>query len=204
MIQILLLCAYIEHLTIFWTYSFFWAIENNKELIQTNGSLYVAQYALKIQFFILPLLGYIFYHFYSQIGYEQIISTPKFDSTELFQWLFMFFWEDIIFYHVHRILHYKPFYTFHKLHHSWITPVPWEALYSSIPENIFANFFPVLTAPIIVKLNIYYLFVWVAISTFTSLIAHSNFNTAHNLHHKHFNVNYGATQLFDYIYGTAM
>lgn len=175
-----------------------------KKLIQYDEALYVTQYALKIQTLILPPLGCIFYYFYSQLDHTEILSSPKFNLKELFQWVFMFLWQDILFYHIHRLLHYPCFYHFHKLHHSWKTPVPWEALYSSIPENIILNFFPVLSAPILVNLNIYYLLVWIEIATIASLVSHSNFKTAHTLHHKHFNVNYGATKLFDYIYNTGM
>lgn len=204
MIQPLLLFAYIEHLLIFWGYNFIWFTENNKVQLQYTNYPCMIKYVLKIQLIILPLFSCIFYHFYNKLDHSQILSTPNFDVRELFQWLFMFLWEDIVFYHVHRILHYPRFYHLHKLHHSWEKPVPWVALYSSIPENIFSNFFPVLSAPIMVNLNIYYFLVWVAISTFSSLISHSNFKNAHTLHHRHFNVNYGATKLFDYIYGTAM
>jgi len=78
----------------------------------------------------------------------------------------------------------------------------WEALYSSIPENISINFFPVLSAPLIVGLNIYYLYTWVALATITSVISHSNFDMSHTAHHKYFNVNFGTTRFFDIMYGT--
>mgnify|MGYP006076505665 CR=1 FL=1 len=203
MIAILLICAYIEHLIIFWYYSLIWSIKNQIVLYNCKHSpLTVATYAIKIQLTVLPPLGCIFYYFYSQLGTDVIYALPQFNKGELYQWMFMLLWEEIIFYHVHRILHHPKLYHIHKLHHTWTRPVPWEALYSSIPENIIINFFPVLSAPYIVSLNIYYLYIWVALATITSVISHSNFNMSHTAHHKYFNVNFGTTRFFDIIYGT--
>jgi len=178
-------------------------MNNSKRLLDNKkGIIEVAKYSFNIQLFLLPLLGYIFYYFYNQLDHTHIFAYPNFDFYELKQWVIMFICEDVIFYHVHRILHHPKLYYLHKLHHTWKHPIPWETLYSSIPENILINFFPVLTAPLIVQLNIYYLFVWVAIATLIGVITHSNYSMPHTIHHTHFTVNYGATRFFDILYGT--
>ena len=200
-----LLLMYIEHLVIFWSYSFVWLIAFRKRIfINAKDAKNVALHSMRIQLYVLPICGCVFYYLYNKLDHQQIIFTkPKFNLFELSQWICMVLWEDFIFYHVHRLLHLPTFYNLHKLHHSWIEPVPWEAMYASVPENILANFFPMFIAPLIVGLNIYYLMVWVALSTFASLISHSNIiGDHHTLHHKHFNVNYGVLGIFDKIYGT--
>jgi sterol desaturase/sphingolipid hydroxylase (fatty acid hydroxylase superfamily) len=199
LLSLLLFIGYIEHMVIFWYYSLIWSIKNRQRL--TKEAILVALYALKIQLFVLPPLGLLFSYYYTD---ESVMLPPEFSFHELGQWVAMFLWEDFVFYHIHRLLHHPQFYHLHKLHHSWKQPVPWDALYSSVHENVMVNFFPVLSAPLIVELNIYYLLVWIAIATLSSVIAHSNFNNPHTLHHKYFNVNYGATRLFDVIYGTDM
>ena len=200
MLKYLTISLYIEHLIIFWYYSLIWSIKNIRNFDIFKGAEAV-QFAIFIQIIIMPITGYIFYLNYDQLDKDYILSFPEFSFYELKQWLFMFFWEDFLFYHIHRLFHTQFFYPMHKLHHTWIRPVPWSSLYASIPENLFSNIFPVLSAPIIVGLKIHYVFVWVAIATLASLSAHTP-KTSHSQHHKYFNVNFGVTPFFDILYGT--
>lgn len=197
--KLFLLLLYFEHLFIFWTYSYIWNIFNKNTYTKKDGYI-VAKYSLSIQLYILPLLGIPFYIFYKDI--DNITNTPTFSLYEFVQICMLLLWEDSIFYIIHRLLHTRKLYTFHKLHHSWKQPIPWGALYSSIPENILLNFFPVISGPIVVGLNMYYTFLWVGLATLTSLIAHSRFGGSHDIHHQQFNVNYGNTKFIDKIFGT--
>ena len=200
MIPYLLFGVYLTHLTCFWYFSLIWNIKN-KTPYDKRAAKNVAKYVLEIQLTIMPLCGYIFHHFYDQLDHDYILSPPEFSLFELFQWLFMIFWEDALFYHLHRLFHLKYFYDLHKLHHSWTSPIPWEALYASRTENVLINFLPVLTAPLIVNLKIVYLFLWIAFATTASMFGHTS-SSPHYLHHQYFNVNYGVSVIFDKIYGT--
>lgn len=190
---------YIEHMIIYWGYSFVWNIFN-KNIYNKKDAYLVAKYSLNIQLFVLLPLGILFYTFYN--NRKNIIEIPTGSLYECFQIILLFLWEDFIFYVFHRILHTKRMYKYHKLHHRWTQPVPWGTLYASITENICLNFFPVLSGPVIVGLNIYYMFAWVGLATLSSLIAHSRIGGSHDIHHQKFNVNYGNTKFIDKIFGT--
>jgi len=201
MIDNVLIFLYFSHLTIFWLYGLIWTLATDTKFHQESQQ--VAKYALKIQICILPWCGLLFKHFYDPEYNEYILQLPDFSLFEVFQFITMILYQDFMFYHIHRLFHLPQFYKFHKLHHTWSCPVPWESLYSSIPENILSNFLPVFSAPIIVRLKLFYLPLWVFLSTFSSLLAHSNYDFFHHtLHHRLHNVNYGTAGLFDIIYRT--
>lgn len=193
---------FLEHVLIFWSYSILWYIYTNPKQI-LNNEFKVAIYSLKIQFFVLPITGLVFYYIYSNFDQSYLLDTPEFSLYELKQWGYMFIWIEILFYHTHRLLHHPKLYFIHKLHHTYKKTFPWVSLYSSITENILLNFLPVITAPLVVQLNIYYIFIWVAITTLSSVISHGDgLYNLHSLHHKYFNVNYGPSPILDILYGT--
>ena len=198
----ILFIIYLEHLIIFWSYSLLWFMKTTSPI--HKNYIKVAKYSLKIQFTIIPLFGIIFNYLYIQFDNNYLTSLPDLSIYELYQWIFMVAWVDFLFYHFHRLLHIPKFYHLHKLHHESITPLPWDALYSSILENILINFLPVFTAPLIVSLKLYYLIIWVAIATLSALVSHSCNLTHHThiIHHKYFNVNYGVFPIYDFMYGT--
>lgn len=198
-IETILFSIYIFNLLFFWYYSIIWYVLYPK-IFDFGKSVVVAKYTLYIQTTILPYVSYIFYIFYRKYD---IMKYPDYTLYELFQWCFMFLWTDFLFYHIHILFHNSSFYKVHSLHHIWKYPVPWEALYSSYIENIFLNFLPVFSAPLIIKLNIYYLSIWFSLATFSSLYSHSfDSSSLHLIHHKYGKYNYGITTLFDKIYGT--
>jgi sterol desaturase/sphingolipid hydroxylase (fatty acid hydroxylase superfamily) len=198
-IETILFSTYISHLSLFWYYSTMWYFLS-KKIYDIDRSIDVAKYTLYIQTTILPYMSYIFYIFYRKYD---IMNYPEYTLYELYQWCFMFFWTDFMTYHIHILLHHPYCYKIHKLHHSWKYPVPWGSLYSSYTENIILNFFPVFTAPLIIELNIYYVYIWFMLATFTALYSHSfDSSSDHLIHHKYGRYNYGITTFFDRLYNT--
>lgn len=202
MLKFLLLITYAEHMLIYWYYSYLYLIIN-KRFIHEKKAKQAAIHSLQTQLTILPIMGYIFYLVYSTFDKLYILGPPVFSMHEVYQWILMFCWEEMLFYHFHKLLHTPRLYHFHKKHHEWISPIPWVALYASPVENVLVNFLPVLSAPLIVGLNVYHLYIWIAVATLSSVMSHTVwFRTPHNLHHKYFYGNYGALYLLDRIRGT--
>lgn len=202
MIPYLIAGSYVLHLVCYWTYSLIWDMRNTMPYDKI-ASKKVIKHVLLIQTTVLPTVGCCFSYLYAKIDNDYLLTPPKFSMFELYQWTFLFLWIDLLFYHSHRLLHFPFFYKYHKLHHTWIKPIPWEALYSSPFENVVSNFIPVLSGALIIKLNIYYLYILVIISTLSSVSEHTP-SSFHSKHHKYSTVNYGVTRLFDIIYNTCM
>jgi len=203
MINEILSLTYVGYLTIYWYYSLIWFIKFGK-----NDLLYqykkVAIHSLKVQASVLPVLGFLFSRLYpSIVNIEYALSGPEFNLHELNQLFLMLIWEDVSFWCIHKILHLPKFYRWHKLHHKLIHPVPWGAIYATYTENIMLNFFPVFVAPLLVKLKLCYIPVWIIISVISSLVSHSGI-TEHDVHHKTFVYNYGPIGVIDRIVGTHM
>lgn len=202
MLTLLLSLAYFSHLLLFWSYTCIWLLLTDRNF-DRNEVLKVIKYVGKVQVYLMIPLGCMFHYVYSQLdNQEYLLNYPLFTLYELQQWFSMMLYEDFMFYHIHRLLHWKKLYFIHKLHHTWTKPIPCESIYASYTENVLVNFLPILLSALIVRLNMYYFYVWVLLTTFITLVSHSGGNTQHDLHHKYFNVNYGVSPLFDIIYGT--
>jgi sterol desaturase/sphingolipid hydroxylase (fatty acid hydroxylase superfamily) len=128
---------------------------------------------------------------------------------------------ELMNYHVHRLLHTKWFYKFHKCHHAYIDSVPLAGIYGSLVETIINN---PLALMIIYKLFGFTHIETTGFSIFIALNAiksHSDIknildpNTAwnrfvlilfddsyHTVHHTKLNHNYGYSYIFDGLYGT--
>lgn len=186
--------SYIIHLLTYWGYSLWWYFLTTHKF-DHKKSIQVAKYVFITQLTLLPALSSIYIILYR-------FSLPKTMSiTELLKFPIMSIWEDILFYHIHRLFHKPKYYKHHRLHHSWQNPVPWSALYASPEENILVNFVPVLSAPLVVSLSVYYIPLWVFMVTFSSVCAH-NGQGKHERHHKTYKNNYGTSGLCDWLYGT--
>jgi sterol desaturase/sphingolipid hydroxylase (fatty acid hydroxylase superfamily) len=193
--------SYIIHLITYWGYSLIWYYLNDINY-DKQKAINVAKYVLKIQLSVIPLIGVFYTYFYNSIMDIEYVTQPlSFSAYDVFKFGMMSVWEDILFFHIHRKFHSVELYKYHKLHHSWKQPVPWGTLYASITENILANFLPILTAPMIMHVNIVYLQLWIFVTTFSSVYAH-NGKGKHNRHHQTFKNNYGTLGLCDKIYGT--
>ena len=127
----------------------------------------------------------------------------------------VFFWSTAHFYFNHRLLHWPPLYrAAHELHHRNVNIGPWTGISMHPLEHViyfslFALWWVVPVHPLVVTLTGLYQGVSPAVS-------HSGFDFVeargrrlsagdwfHQLHHQHFNVNYGNTPTpFDKVFGS--
>lgn len=125
------------------------------------------------------------------------------------------FWSSGHFYFIHRLLHWPPLYrTAHELHHRNVNVGPWTGISMHPLEHlmyfsVFALWWVVPVHPLVVTLTGLYQGV-------SPSVSHSGFDFIaagkkrfgagdwyHQLHHQHFNVNYGNTPTpFDKVFGS--
>ena len=116
-------------------------------------------------------------------------------------WLF----QDVHFYAVHRLIHWKPLYRFHRLHHRNVTIGPWSGI-SMHPVEHLLYFSSLLLHLVVVSHPIHVLFHGFYLAVGAS-VGHSGYhdivvrgrsvfriaNMFHQLHHRYYHCNYGQT-----------
>ncbi|CAO1394518.1 unnamed protein product [Diamesa tonsa] len=120
-------------------------------------------------------------------------------------WLFEF-----AFYISHRMLHSSFMYKhIHKTHHEWKAPMAIVSIYCHPVEHLMSNMFPALIGPFIVNAHVSTTWIWIGITTVTTLVDHSGFHIpflhsseAHDWHHLKFNESFGANGFMDSIHDT--
>jgi sterol desaturase/sphingolipid hydroxylase (fatty acid hydroxylase superfamily) len=143
--------------------------------------------------------------------YRVEASLPSLTET-LASLLGCFLLREIIFYHVHRLLHHPLFYTrFHKQHHRFTTPIALASQYSHPVEHVLANIIPIAAPARLFGLHIITFWVFMTCGIAQATIAHCGYETSslfgwkpgvHDAHHELFSVNYGLFGLLDMVYGT--
>lgn len=109
---------------------------------------------------------------------------------------------DLLFYHLHRLMHCPFLYPFHKEHHVWRTPIAASALYAGAFEHVVLNASPPLLAAVLLRCHPFIMCLWVGLATCNTVLAHSN-SGQHSCHHKHSKCNFGVgLMLCDRLYGT--
>jgi len=87
--------------------------------------------------------------------------------------------EDVVFYHVHRILHVPWIYPHvHKIHHEWSHPIALASEHAHHLEFVFGNGMPVILGPMLTRCHSYVFSVWILIRIATSLDNHCGYNFA--------------------------
>ena len=119
---------------------------------------------------------------------------------------------DMYFFLTHRMLHTRLFWKYHKAHHTNQVHVA-KALDANLVEHVIGNlgsfavpFFILQYCGVIV--NIYVLYLWVAISTINTCISHSSKRIlgdkgVHGIHHRSLKYNFGTGfYILDRLFGT--
>jgi len=109
---------------------------------------------------------------------------------------------DVLFYSVHRILHTKYLFYFHKRHHELIHPVGIGSFYMSLVEFYGALVFPIFGPLVLLGSNSYHTHLWITFTVFNGIcIAHSNTKNLSEFHDYHHNkikgYNYGIDIFMD-------
>lgn len=127
----------------------------------------------------------------------------------IFSFILMLVYHDFYFYWTHRLMHLKALFKYvHKVHHESITPSPWTA-YSFHPWEALIQAMVLPIAVFILPLHGVTVFAFLFYMIVRNVLGHLGFEilpkgftknrwiswnttvTHHDMHHKHFNCNYG-------------
>lgn len=117
--------------------------------------------------------------------------------------------EEVLFYHLHELLHQPWFYQhIHKIHHRWIYPIGLAATYAHPVEHALTNILPIILSAKMAGFTYDMVRVWHAFTLINAiLIAHGGYKLPfldhlHDIHHSNPNYNFGTLGLLDRLYGT--
>ena len=134
----------------------------------------------------------------------------------IFNIIFILIGSDILFYILHRTMHTPYLYKkFHKIHHTYKEPFALTNHYLDSTELILF-FIPPVIPCIIINTHIYIMWISIILLNWNGIFIHSGYNFTnkylkyftpaiieHDIHHKLFNYNFGATFTFmDKLFGT--
>jgi methylsterol monooxygenase len=128
---------------------------------------------------------------------------------------------EIWFYYMHRLMHHRYFYRWHKDHHSFIHPHALAGLYCSPVEMILVNQLALSIPFQILGYNYCEMVIFLCLVALNVLKGHSGLeyyltednlknkillflfgNRMHDIHHEYLNVNYGLFYILDPLHGT--
>jgi len=110
-------------------------------------------------------------------------------------------------YWIHRLLHTKYLYRYHATHHEYNIPIPATTLFAHPVDHLLHNVLPYLFAYILFPVHIDLYFLYTALGTGNSILAHLDYNIVgtnkhHMTHHTRYKCNYGTGEFFDRLFGT--
>lgn len=120
--------------------------------------------------------------------------------------------QSILEYYWHRLMHYKFFYsTFHKIHHYYKYPEPWDDMYIH-PLEAFGYYCILYSPPFIYHMHCYSFVAYMIVMGICGVLDHSGVRISlhgiystvdHSYHHEKFNVNYSFPfPYMDILHGT--
>lgn len=157
---------------------------DNQRLIRVAKNVFINQSVISIP------IGYLTYYLSTFRGHMPIQQLPD-PFRILFDIAVLIACEEIGFYYVHRALHSKYLYRFHKVHHEWRTPIAMAAIYCHPVEHLFCNLLPIFGGLLILGSHVVTCWIWIAAVYFTVLYDHSGYHfpfffssEAHSFHHR--------------------
>lgn len=139
-------------------------------------------------------------------------SWQKMPSVRTFAWQMAvtLFFQELLFYSSHRLLHHPRIYKYiHKLHHQWTAPFAIAATYAHPVEHIVSNMLPLSFGPLITRMNPLLTLLWTTVGLLNTMSVHSGYqlpfmpcSDSHDLHHKLFDCQYGTLGVLDWLFET--
>ncbi len=116
---------------------------------------------------------------------------------------------EVGFYYSHRLLHWPPLYVFHKVHHSFVTPIALSAIYSHPLEALLSSVLSICGPAFFLGTHVVLFYLASLLGWAVTCVSHSGYagplnRAAHDLHHSKNTGNFGLTGLLDYLHGTTI
>ena len=116
---------------------------------------------------------------------------------------------EIGFYYSHRLLHWKPLYRFHKVHHAFATPIALSAIYSHPLEAFLSSTVAIIGVGFFVRMHLLHFLASIVVGWGRTCHGHSGyaFPTGDGFHDRHHSINtgnYGVLTILDWLHGTTI
>mmetsp|Transcript_14728 Transcript_14728/g.46236 ORF Transcript_14728/g.46236 Transcript_14728/m.46236 type:complete len:175 (-) Transcript_14728:21-545(-) len=114
---------------------------------------------------------------------------------------------EVGFYYSHRLLHWKPLYRFHKVHHAFAAPIALSALYSHPLEAFLSSTVAIIGVGFLVRMHLLHFLVSIVVGWGRTCYGHSGYafpagDGFHDKHHAINTGNYGVLTILDRLHGT--
>lgn len=128
--------------------------------------------------------------------FDKLLKNPNYHLLSGLPWygkyIAMPLIVDIMFYTVHRLLHTKYLFYFHKKHHELVYPVGIGSFYMSPVEFYCAIIIPIFGPLVLLGANSINTHLWLTFSVFNGMcVAHSNTKNLSEFHDSHHNITKG-------------
>lgn len=149
-------------------------------------------------------------------GWNRMKYDPITNLNDIFmiilEFVWIVFWQCFVEYYWHRLMHLPYFYkTFHKYHHHYKSPEPWDDMYIH-PIEACGYYCILYSPPFLFSCHLYAFLAYMAVMGVCGVLDHSGirislpgiYNTVdHDRHHEKFEVNYSFPFPFmDILHGT--
>jgi sterol desaturase/sphingolipid hydroxylase (fatty acid hydroxylase superfamily) len=142
---------------------------------------------------------------WNKMTFEHFSTVSQGLSVVGFQILLASLYESVVEYYWHRLMHVKQLYKhFHKMHHHYKSPEPWDDMYIH-PLEAFGYYCILYGAPFVLTMHLYSFIGYMMIMGTFGILDHCGvhfeipfiYNTAdHDNHHAKFEVNYSFPFIF--------
>jgi sterol desaturase/sphingolipid hydroxylase (fatty acid hydroxylase superfamily) len=196
----------IEHILIYWIYSYYILYNNN-----VDKKYYIPSKEVLCNVLTNQILGTLTFYFFNLNTINKPIENIN--LYEIFiiiiDMIILSIIQSIYFYIMHRLFHTKFLYKhIHYIHHKNYITIPYTAVNCDIIEHVLINIMSVLIGTKLWLCHQNSVIIWVWLSTYSSVNTHSNIirqnnPVRHDFHHLLKNVNYGSGYEFmDKLFGT--